>query len=94
MINPCGNYCNSKCPYYLTQCEGCDKINGKVFWAKEYEADCCPIYKCAKSKGYIHCGYCVELPCETWQSTRDPAQTDDALWEKDIQERINRFKNI
>lgn len=92
MVNSCGHICDKNCPYFLNKCEGCQKIEGKVFWATYYAKDTCPIYECSHSKGYAHCGYCSELPCKIWYETRDPSITDEGIFYKDLEYRIKKLK--
>jgi len=92
MINPCGYECDSKCPHFQNTYEGCSIIEGKVFWAKYYNKTTCPIYQCAKDKGYKHCGYCSDLPCNIWFETRDPSITDESIIYKEIEKRIKQLK--
>lgn len=92
MINPCAYECDSNCPHYITECKGCSEIKGKVFWAKYYQKDTCPIYECATEKGFKHCGYCSELPCNIWYETRDPSITDEGVFYKELERRINILK--
>ena len=92
MINPCGHKCDENCPHYMNNCEGCSIIKGEVFWAKHYNQKTCPIYNCAIGKGFRHCGFCSEMPCNIWFETRDPSITDESIVYKDIEYRMKQLK--
>lgn len=44
---------------------------GDMFWGT------CKVAKCSISKGYEHCGFCKELPCEMLQSAFNDAEHGD-----------------
>lgn len=54
----CGLLCKF-CTYRDSHnCIGCIETRGNPFHGE------CPIAKCCQSKGYTHCGECVDIPCE------------------------------
>jgi hypothetical protein len=90
MSSVCGVDC-TKCPDFKKECAGCDAQEGKVFWTKYIEKDCCPIFSCVKEKGYSSCGACAQVPCELWFSLKDPARSEEEHQRK-IQERLAELK--
>ena len=74
---PCGIYCGD-CHFLGDKCSGCTDVQGKPFYLEQFGMEVCQMYDCSVNrKGQEHCGYCDELPCETFLSTRDPAFTDE-----------------
>ena len=53
----CGTDCATCSFKEKTNCKGCLEMDGILFWGE------CDIYKCAKHKGFEHCGMCDKLPC-------------------------------
>lgn len=53
----CGTDCSTCSFKEKSNCKGCIEMDGKLFWGE------CDIHKCAKSKGFEHCGMCDKLPC-------------------------------
>lgn len=92
MLAMCGVNCQTDCRAYLAECEGCNKLQGKVSWAVYYGKEHCPIYECALEKGLISCGDCGLAPCQIWYDTRNP-DASDAEFEADIQSRLKNLKN-
>lgn len=76
MICRCGADCET-CQVYKDKCDGCEQIEGKVYWLEYIGSDVCPIYECGAEKGFAHCGYCDEIPCDIWYKLQDPAMTED-----------------
>jgi len=38
----------------------------------------CPLYDCCLNQKQLeHCGLCVDFPCETFNTLRDPNMSDD-----------------
>jgi hypothetical protein len=74
----CGASC-PECNYLLAgECAGCSAIKGKVFWAKYFSADVCPIYECVTIKKHLNdCGQCPDMPCNLWRDLKDPHYTDE-----------------
>ena len=89
-VTTCGVYCETECRAYSRECDGCNKLKGKVSWAKFYGKDICPIYKCAKEKSFVTCAECSQIPCKIWFDTRNPDLTDDEF-DQEIQ---GRLKNL
>lgn len=53
----CGLLC-SKCSYKTTHgCNGCIESNGVPFHGS------CSLAKCCQEKNIIHCGQCLQFPC-------------------------------
>lgn len=75
-LTVCGCNC-TECPQLGTQCNGCNAICGKVYWAAYIGTDICPIYKCVGEKKLGDCGECAELPCKIWIDMKDPEWTDE-----------------
>jgi len=72
MMGRCGCYCGSCDWAEKTNCPGCQKAKGDMFWGK------CTVAKCSTDKGLDHCGGCAELPCPTLQEAFDnPDHGDD-----------------
>ncbi len=91
-LSSCGLLCD-KCEFYGNKCNGCHAVQGSTFWAKNMMPDkTCPLFKCAKEKGYKSCGQCSELPCKTFLEMKDPNSTEEQH-KKSIQERVERLKN-
>jgi hypothetical protein len=86
MLCVCGADCEG-CKELGKSCLGCNKIKGQVFWATRFNADICPIYKCVEERGYLNCGDCPRLPCQTWIDLRDPSQSEEDH-QKSIRERV------
>ena len=89
-LSCCGIEC-AACPLYHSKCEGCNATCGKVFHALKGKA--CTIYACCVQKHrYTTCVSCGKLPCMIWQSTRDPAMTDEEF-EHSISQRIDALRH-
>ena len=72
---PCGAVC-TECLRFPSECAGCRKIEGKVFWTKYLNRERRAVYDCCvKDKGQRTCADCMELPCERF--TKDPTLTDE-----------------
>lgn len=92
-ISICGVDCTT-CREYGKTCNGCEAIQGKVFWAPYMELDCCPIYRCCKDeKKHDHCGKCNQLPCQLYIDTRDPSYSEEEHLES-IKERVKVLKAL
>jgi len=74
-------------------CKGCNAIEGKVFWAKMFDLDVCPIYACAKDRQLKHCGECESLPCNIYADMKDPSMSDEQH-QQSINERVEVLKNL
>ena len=92
MIEVCGADCTT-CPDYQKTCDGCRKIQGKVYWAAMIGTDVCPIYKCVSDKKLAHCGQCDQLPCNLYFDLKDPSYSDEEH-KKGIQLRVVRLKEL
>ena len=91
MLTVCGTDCTT-CPDYKKKCDGCQKIQGKVYWTKLIETDTCPIYKCVVSdKKLTHCGKCGQLPCHLFYDLNDPSYSDEEHL-KGIKRRVSHLK--
>ena len=70
----CGIDCDA-CAYKAGQnCQGCQKIQGTVFWGK------CDLYHCNEEKKQEHCGQCAQFPCEKlkqWASSENSERIDN-----------------
>ena len=71
MIAICGTYCGICEWREKTNCPGCQKSSGHMFWGE------CLVARCSVEKGYEHCGHCSELPCEKLQSVFDNPEHGD-----------------
>lgn len=88
-ITCCGADCKA-CSCYGKNCQGCNELSGKVFHAPEGKT--CPIYRCAVYRQHrTSCAGCLELPCEIWNTTKDPSLSQEAF-EADLQKRMGRLK--
>jgi len=92
ILSVCGILC-SKCDYFKNNCQGCYKVKGSTFWAKEAMPDkVCPLYKCAiMDKKYHNCGQCSEVPCKKFIDLKDP-KISIKQHNKSIDERVSRLK--
>ena len=88
-LSCCGTDC-SACQLHGTVCAGCNEAMGKVFHASEKG---CPIFNCARRRGFATCASCGELPCAIWQSTRDPSLTDEAF-AANVAERVKALRSV
>ncbi len=59
LIGICGAYCEACEWREPTNCAGCQTNQGKMFWGQ------CAVATCSVQKGFLHCGFCPELPCQT-----------------------------
>ena len=81
-----GLYCGD-CEFINNQCRGCKSAQGKPFWSEKYGIEKCPLYSCCiDQKQLEHCGMCQELPCEIFNSLRDPSLSDEEA-EQSLRER-------
>ncbi len=88
-ITCCGADCKA-CSCYGKNCQGCNELSGKVFHVPEGKT--CPIYRCAVYRQHrTSCAGCRELPCEIWNTTKDPSLSQEAF-EADLQKRMGRLK--
>jgi hypothetical protein len=71
MIGICGTYCGACDWKEKTNCPGCKASQSRPFWGE------CAIAKCAMDKGYEHCGYCANLPCEKLQDAYNDKEHGD-----------------
>jgi len=86
----CGVDCSS-CDY-LESCGGCYAIAGKPPFLQDIGVEICPLYECpVTKKGYHNCAPCEELPCELFQSWRDPSMSDEQHQES-ITQRVKNLK--
>jgi hypothetical protein len=90
MNSICGVNCLTDCGAFPKECSGCNKLLGKVPWAKFYGKVRCPIYDCAQDKGLTSCGDCGQAPCRVWFETRNP-QVSEKEFKADIK---SRLKNL
>ena len=89
-ITVCGLICG-ECSFLGPVCKGCAATKGRPFWVSGYGLSSCPIYHCAvEQKGYLCCGRCQALPCETFTKLKDPNMTDEAF-QQTLKERIARL---
>ncbi|HLV09633.1 MAG TPA: DUF3795 domain-containing protein [Halanaerobiales bacterium] len=58
-LSVCGLNCK-ECDFYQTQCEGCQEVSGKPFWAETV----CELFNCCRESKFNTCGDCEELPCK------------------------------
>ena len=89
MPSPCGAVC-SDCARFPSECAGCRKIKGKVYWLKYAGGDVCPVYSCCRSvRGFDTCGDCDKLPCEKF--VKDPTISDEEN-EAHLKAMVSRLK--
>ena len=75
-LSPCGIDCE-QCDYFK-DCGGCNTIEGKPFYLKDFDVEVCPMYDCSVNKmGYKTCGECSALPCQIFYDWKDPSMTDN-----------------
>jgi len=61
----CGCICDG-CEYKEShECKGCLVNKGNQFWGE------CDLAKCCIKKGYVHCGECPDIPCESMRNMAD-----------------------
>ncbi|WP_363292670.1 DUF3795 domain-containing protein [uncultured Ruminococcus sp.] len=90
-VSVCGIDCSVCYCFEKSMCTGCDSNKGKVFHCPPDTE--CAIYGCCVTKhGYRDCSECGELPCEIWNSTRDPKYSDEEF-AKNIADRVEMLKN-
>lgn len=77
MISPCGVNCATDCKAFKVDCEGCNRLLGKIPWAQFYGTDLCPIYACVQRQGLVNCAKCGKAPCNIWYETRNPDASDE-----------------
>ena len=89
-ISVCGSDC-AKCYCFGEMCPGCNACLGRVFHAGGEE---CAIYACCVNKHrYATCASCDRMPCEVWQSVRDPSMTDEQF-QQSVNDRVFTLKKI
>lgn len=89
-LSPCGINCGT-C-HYGESCGGCQAIQGKPFYIKDFGIEVCPLYECPVSKkGYQTCADCTELPCKLYQDWRDPSMSDEQH-QASIDERVKNLR--
>lgn len=76
MLSVCGMNC-ARCENRGKSCKGCAQADGEVFFARLLGEKSCPIYLCAKRKGFSNCAQCDDMPCAHYYRLRDPALTED-----------------
>ncbi len=74
----CGLWCDD-CKHFEQECQGCNNLEGGVFWTDYVEIETCPVFRCVQDKGLAHCGFCDELPCERYTRFRDPDMSDEEI---------------
>ena len=88
-LSACGTDC-AACPLYGNVCTGCNEACGKVFHTSGGKP--CAIYGCCVNKNhYATCASCGQVPCDVWQTTRDPSMTDEQF-RKSIEDRVSALK--
>lgn len=92
MVCVCGADCEG-CPKYQKECDGCDALEGKIYWASYIGREVCPVYACVRERNKEHCGKCEKIPCDLWYTLKDPQWTDEQHQES-IQRRVNNFKQL
>jgi hypothetical protein len=93
-LSVCG--CNCLACDYLkkSKCNGCDQVEGKVWWANFVSKSVCLIYECVVDlKKIDNCGICSDLPCQIWRDLKDPSYTDEQH-ENSINERVVILKSL
>jgi len=76
-IGVCGCIC-SDCRIYGLDCGGCHAIEGITCWLDEVGLAVCDFYECCViEKGLIHCGECIEIPCQKFWQNKNPKWTDE-----------------
>jgi hypothetical protein len=92
LASVCGIYCGN-CEYFGKECAGCNNAKGKPFWTVSVKMDVCPLYDCSVNKKNLkHCGFCSELPCNSFLQLRDPSLSDEAFNESLKKRRDNLIK--
>ena len=81
MMAFCGAYCGV-CEWKdKMNCNGCQECQSNVFWGQ------CDKAKCCIDKGFEHCGYCPEMPCQMLlELFNDPEHGDKGV-------RVSNLKN-
>jgi hypothetical protein len=89
-ITACGLVCQD-CSFLGKACQGCAVSEGRPFWAAQFGVRVCPLYECATRQGYLTCGQCPSLPCDTFKNQNDPKMTEEES-RRSLSERIARLK--
>ena len=92
VMNVCGLIC-PECTSYNNECKGCSNAGGKVYWTGYLPEKICPIYACVAQKGLPDCGICEKLPCDIWQSLKDPALSSSEFQET-IKQRMENLSRL
>ena len=81
MMAFCGTYCGV-CEWKdKMNCKGCQECQSNVFWGQ------CDKAKCCIERGFEHCGYCPDMPCQKLLDLfNDPEHGDNGV-------RLNNLKN-
>lgn len=93
-LSVCGCNCQD-CDYLKkSECTGCDRVEGKVWWTSYVSRSICPLYECVVHRKTIdNCGICSELPCQIWKDLKDPNYKDEQH-EHSINERIMILRGL
>lgn len=76
--SPCGAVC-TECARFPSECGGCRKIKGKVFWLAFTGDTVCPIYRCCVAgKKQKTCAVCPDLPCSRLRRMLDNLAKESA----------------
>ena len=90
-LSSCGTDC-SACTFFRNPCAGCNEACGRVFHTPDGKA--CRIHACCDRKHcFAICAECGQLPCEIWQSVRDPSMTDEQF-RRSVAERVRTLDNL
>ena len=72
LIGRCGAYCGVCEWKEKTNCPGCQRAKGNMFWGQ------CLIATCSIEKGIEHCGFCSSLPCDRLQQAFEHPEHGDS----------------
>lgn len=81
MMAKCGTYCGTCSWKEPCNCSGCKACQGQLFWGTCDKAICCI------ERGYEHCGFCPDMPCQKLMDLfNDPEHGDNGA-------RLRNLKN-
>ncbi len=80
----CGTYCGI-CEWKdKMNCQGCKSCSSRIFWGE------CKVAKCCMERGFEHCGFCKELPCQMLiDAYHDPEHGDNGARLQNLKNWVN-----
>lgn len=87
-LSICGLDC-SGCDFYQSDCEGCQAVKGKPFWAETV----CELFSCCLDRKFATCGDCDQLPCKKFIELKDPNISQEQHLQE-VRNRVSRLKEM